>query len=165
METDAGVEHFGSMVARVPYICAEPRHVLKGFTPTCVNEDFDKFFAVLKPLRASSAVCCVCTRAAPTPNSSNKCTPGVQDKQGSGRLSFTVSKILIILRDLALWKVLREIKYSPNRSTLLLTEVLSKRYINTYMWTGCGWQVGQMLSSLLTSSTVSGNHTAVLQAG
>lgn len=35
----------------------------------------------------------------------------------------------------------------------------------THIWIGCGWQVGQMLSSLLTSSTMSGNHTAVLQAG
>jgi len=37
--------------------------------------------------------------------------------------------------------------------------------VNTYMCTGCGRQVGHTLSSRLTSSTVSGNHTAALQAG
>lgn len=41
--TDAGVEHFGSMLASVPYIWTEPRHVLKGLTPTCVNKNLEKF--------------------------------------------------------------------------------------------------------------------------
>lgn len=51
------------------------------------------------------------------------------------------------------------------RCNSFIFEWLHKKKKNTYMWTGCGWQLGQTLSSLLTSSTVSGNHTAVLQAG
>lgn len=55
MATDAGVEHSGSMLASVPYIWIEPRHVLKGLTPTCVNKNLEKFLSQLRPLRASSA--------------------------------------------------------------------------------------------------------------
>lgn len=54
MVTDAGVEHFGSMLVSVPYIWTELGHVLKGLTPTCVNKNFDKFLALLRLLRASS---------------------------------------------------------------------------------------------------------------
>lgn len=54
MVTDAGVEHFGSLLVSVPYIWTEPRHVLKGLTPTCVNKNLDKFLALLRPPRASS---------------------------------------------------------------------------------------------------------------
>lgn len=54
MVTDAGVEHFGSMLVSVPYIWTVLRHVLKGLTPTCVNKNLDKFLALLKPQRASS---------------------------------------------------------------------------------------------------------------
>lgn len=54
MVTDAGVEHFGSMQASVPYIWTELRHVLKGLTPTCVNKNLDKFLALLRPPRGSS---------------------------------------------------------------------------------------------------------------
>lgn len=56
MVTDAGVEHSGLMLASVPYIWIEPRHVLKGLTPTCVNKNLEKFLALLRPLRASSAI-------------------------------------------------------------------------------------------------------------
>lgn len=49
--TDAGVEHFGSMLASAPYIWTELRHVLKGLTPTCVNKNLEKFLALLRPLR------------------------------------------------------------------------------------------------------------------
>lgn len=45
MVTDAGVEHFGSLRAILPYIWTELRHVLKGLTPTsCVNMFFFFFF-------------------------------------------------------------------------------------------------------------------------
>lgn len=45
MVTDAGVEHFGSLRAILPYIWTELRHVLKGLTPTsCVNRVFFFFF-------------------------------------------------------------------------------------------------------------------------
>lgn len=59
MVTDAGVEHFGSMLASVPYIWTELRHVLKGLTPTCVNKNLEKFLALLRPLRASSVLAVV----------------------------------------------------------------------------------------------------------
>ena len=54
MVTDAVVKHFGLLLASVPYIWTELRHVLKGLTPTCVNKNFDKFLALVKLLRASS---------------------------------------------------------------------------------------------------------------
>lgn len=55
MATDAGVEHSGSMLASVPYIWIEPRHVLKGLTPTCVNKNLEKFLSPPRPPRASAA--------------------------------------------------------------------------------------------------------------
>lgn len=48
MVTDVGVEHFGWLLASVPYIWTELRHVLKGLTPTCVNKNFDQFLVLMK---------------------------------------------------------------------------------------------------------------------
>lgn len=79
MVTDAGVEHFGSMLVSVPYIWTELRHVLKGLTPTCVNKNLEKFLALLRPLRASSVFAAVFAqqRAQPTCTSlsSKTCKP------------------------------------------------------------------------------------------
>ena len=55
MVTEAGVEHFGSLLASVPYIWTELRLLLKGLTPTCVNKNLDKFLAAGRPLRAAEA--------------------------------------------------------------------------------------------------------------
>lgn len=68
MVTDAGVEHFGSMRASVPYIWTALRHVLKGLTPTCVNKNLDKFLALLRPLRASSGFADVFARHIDSPH-------------------------------------------------------------------------------------------------
>lgn len=59
MATHAGVEHSGSMLASVPYIWMEPRHVLKGLTPTCVNKNLEKFLAL-----AEATGSFICTRGA-----------------------------------------------------------------------------------------------------
>lgn len=59
MVTDAGVEHSGLMLASMPYIWIEPRHVLRGVNAHLCKQDFGEVSGA-----AESAESFICIRSA-----------------------------------------------------------------------------------------------------